>query len=431
MKIKIIGAGFSGLTLAYFFIAQKRNDLQVEVVEKSDLPGGMIQTYQEKGYLYETAANAILCNHELEQLCQEIGISILPHLRSSKNRYIFVDRPRKLPISFFRTLPSLIRFLARYFFYKKSLLPHPLESVADWSLRQFPRTVLNHLIEPALQGIYGTKSDQLSASLIFSRLFQKASSKRPPRPLHRGSVSFERGLGSFLKTLAEYLKKNGVQIRYSSEYTATELQQDLQEKANVILCTHAHHAGKILKSYDTELSKNLCSLKYNDLCSLTAVLCDQKKENSASTLQGFGVLFPRDQKFTALGVLFPHFIFPYRGPKHHETWILPNIVEMDENEILQRVHRDRQRLYRDTPHEISTTHIARWPKAIPNYDMQLEKFLSHFTQPKPVFLHGNYLGEIGLGKILLRSRKLAESIVSDNLITTSSRSTTELSKGKP
>jgi oxygen-dependent protoporphyrinogen oxidase len=423
MKIKIIGAGFSGLTTAYYFLAHKNSNLEIEVIEKSSHPGGMIQSHQMNGYLYETAANAILCNHELEELCKEIGISIVPHLKSSKNRYIFVDRFRKFPLSLTHAIPLLIRFFSRYFFYRETLMPLQQESVEEWSLRHFSKKFLDHLIEPALQGIYAARANQLSASLIFSRFFQKLPGTGSPSPQHRGSVSFEKGLGDFLRQLATFLQNNGVKITYDCSYSDADLGNDLQKQTKIILCTHAHHSSRILQSYDTQLAKRLSSLKYNDLCSATVVLQDETPALQSTSVKGFGVLFPRDQNFSALGVLFPNFIFPFRGPTKHETWIIPASIEMTDEELLKRIRRDRQLLYQKSALEISTVHVSRWPKAIPNYDLNLENFLADFSQKSPVFLHGNYLGEIGLGKILLRSKKLAEKIVREHKMIQTSNST--------
>ncbi|MFN7904353.1 MAG: oleate hydratase, partial [Pseudobdellovibrionaceae bacterium] len=98
MKVKIIGAGFSGLTLAYFLTESGTKPKDIQIIEKSSSVGGLIQSHVMDGYLVETAANAILGNHELEKMCSRIGIQILPHLKSSKRRFIFVDGPKQFPL---------------------------------------------------------------------------------------------------------------------------------------------------------------------------------------------------------------------------------------------------------------------------------------------------------------------------------------------
>ena len=188
----------------------------------------------------------------------------------------------------------------------------------------------------------------------------------------------------------------------------------------MVLCVHARAASEILKDYDTQMSWQLQKLKYNDLVSVTVLASekdglkvDQTEMNSPGVnekmIRGFGVLFPRDQQFNSLGVLFPNWIFQGRGPQRHETWILPSADRDSDELILNQIQSDRTRLM-NARHALAKYHIYRWPEAIPSYDLNLELFLEAWSQKKPVFLHGNYLGEIGLGKILCKSKALAEII---------------------
>jgi oxygen-dependent protoporphyrinogen oxidase len=58
--------------------------------------------------------------------------------------------------------------------------------------------------------------------------------------------------------------------------------------------------------------------------------------------------------------------------------------------------------------------IHRWKNALPLYDVELEKVLRDLKKlPKDLYLHGNYMGGIGLSKILDRSKELAEEIAND------------------
>jgi oxygen-dependent protoporphyrinogen oxidase len=149
------------------------------------------------------------------------------------------------------------------------------------------------------------------------------------------------------------------------------------------------------------------------MLSLLTVTCffDQK----AAQLQGFGCLFPRDQGFRARGVLFNTSIFDGRGPAHAETWIFGgaldgDIGELSDEEIHQAVLGDRERFYRkaDTP---LAMHITRWSNVLPHYSVELEKILASLPAPPPnVSLVGNYLGRIGLAKILERAAYVAENV---------------------
>ena len=55
--IKVVGAGFSGLTTAYFLV---KRGFKVQIIEKTSRAGGLIETLQTEHGLVEKAANGIL-----------------------------------------------------------------------------------------------------------------------------------------------------------------------------------------------------------------------------------------------------------------------------------------------------------------------------------------------------------------------------------
>ena len=71
---------------------------------------------------------------------------------------------------------------------------------------------------------------------------------------------------------------------------------------------------------------------------------------------------------------------------------------------------ERERFYgkRDEPVEVR---ITRWPRVLPHYSVELEKILTTLVAPpENVALVGNYLGRIGLAKILERAAVVAEEV---------------------
>lgn len=403
MKIKIIGSGFSGLTLAYYLKKRGPQNLQIQVIEKSDQPGGLIHSKKFEGYTIETAANAILCNAELESLCEDIALPLLPHLASSKKRFIFVQKPLQFSLPLTHAFLVFSKALWRYIFHRHTFLPQENENVRQWTIKNFSQLTFDHLVEPALQGIHGKNPGELSAHLIIRSLFLNRPKKKSRL---KGSVSFQNGLGSFLEHLQKHLQDQGVQFLWKTSYTSSDLSHDISQGSMVALCTHAAAASNILSSVKDKLAQQLKTLQFNSLSSVTIV----QKDVAQQPFHGFGVLFPQDQRFNSLGVLFPNDIFEGRGPRRHETWILADATADSNEHLLEKIQNDRLRLFqKEMP--IENFHIFHWPSAIPRYDQNLEFFLSHFTQPSPVFLHGNYLGEIGLGKILKRSKSLAEQIL--------------------
>ena len=93
--VKVVGAGFSGLTTAYFLI---KHGLKVKILEKSSRSGGLIETIQTEHGLVEKAANGILNSARLEAIAAEIGVPLQATRREGRKRFIYRGRPKQIPL---------------------------------------------------------------------------------------------------------------------------------------------------------------------------------------------------------------------------------------------------------------------------------------------------------------------------------------------
>ena len=71
-KVSILGFGFSGLSAAWAFLNQ---GYEVEVFEKSEKVGGLLQTQVSDLGIIESAANAILKSDNVELMARDFGIT--------------------------------------------------------------------------------------------------------------------------------------------------------------------------------------------------------------------------------------------------------------------------------------------------------------------------------------------------------------------
>jgi protoporphyrinogen oxidase len=131
-------------------------------------------------------------------------------------------------------------------------------------------------------------------------------------------------------------------------------------------------------------------------------------------VQAFGCLIAPSEKRRALGVLLNGCIFPGRG--RTETWILggaanPEIVEKSDEEIIETIVEERRTVLGAQGSDIEGYRITRWPKALPHYTIELERNLPGLQGLRNgVILIGNYLGDIGLARILERASRLPDEI---------------------
>jgi oxygen-dependent protoporphyrinogen oxidase len=393
MKVSIIGAGFSGLTQAYFLT---KKNIQVEIFDEQAQPGGMIQTKVTPQGLVETAANGIWNSPAFEELIQDLQLPLAPRKEERKNRYIFRAGPKRWPLSNTETAKASAKFFRHWLF--RSAPPRDDETIEQWGLRVGGRAFTDYMLAPALQGIYAGDVTRMSAELVVGRFFEKNKKRKPNL---RGTLSPDRGMGQLMEELTIWLKKRGVQFHLGEKI--------IELNGPTVIATSAWKAAEILQGQSPELAGILQKVEALPLISATLFF-----QNAPDRTRGFGCLFPTDQKFNALGVLFNTDIFERRGRGRSETWMLggalsANLLDKSDDELLSLISDDRVRLFSrfDKPLEVS---IQRWPRALPHYTVELKRALATLRLPDGVYLTGNYLGRIGLSRILEFNSELAEKI---------------------
>lgn len=418
-KIAIIGGGFSGLTIAW---ALTKKNIAVEVFEAGPGWGGMLSTRKivavGEEILVESAANALLASQNVESLLNDIGVTPITAGYKSKSRWIFRNnKPNKFPLSFFEAFEGVSNIIVAKL--SDSLKANSNETLADWGSRVLSQKFTDYLVSPAFQGVYGATGDKLSAELIINSLLDK--SLKPKRGLLKGSISASEGMGEIIKAIVNFLKKNQVKLHVNSP---VKLQDILNNFDAVIVATSLRSAEEQLKTLAPKASVELAKVPTVALTSATVVF------NSQRTLKGFGCLFPKDQGFNSLGVLFNSDIFKNRAPRNleSETWILSEPNASDE-EVKKIVLADRLKLTEQKATQYSqqsepqAIYVKQWPKALPLYGSALQDVLQggEFAQglklgnrlseiSHPVYLTGNYLGAIGLSRILDYNLRLADRI---------------------
>jgi len=399
--ITVVGAGFSGLVTAYLL---KKSGREVRVVEKKSRAGGLIHTIRTEHGLVETAANGILNSARVETMCADIGVPLLHMKRDARKRFIFRNKPRQLPLNPIEAL----RVAAGVALNATRMRPKSFETIAEWGRRVVGKGATDYLLVPALGGIYAGDPERLSASLIFGSagLAPHLQTQPPAKAKLRGTVAPPNGMQQLIDGLSDYLQSKGVEINFE-----TEREPDPAEPT--VVCLSASAAAEYLAGLAPNVASELDSIEMLSLLTVTCFF-----DSSAASVGGFGCLFPRNQGFRSRGVLFNTSIFEGRGFAPAETWIFGgafdgDIVELTDDQIRETLLIDRERFYgrADTP---LATYITRWPNALPHYSVDLERTLVRLAAPPPnVALVGNYLGKIGLAKILERAAYVVENVARD------------------
>ena len=395
-RVTVVGGGFSGLATAHYLTAA---GIPVEVVERSDRCGGMIATIRTPHGPVETAATGLRNSRRSEDLFRVLGLPPVFAGAASRARYVFRGRPRRWPLGPGESLGFAARAAWHLTLARGARRARARETVREWGNRVAGAAATKYLLAPVCQGIYAGAVDQLSASLVWG------GGRREARPAKRGLVSAPGGMGELVARLAESLENRGVRFHMKTSFALH------RSGTPAVICTSIKDAAAILRPTLPATARRLDRVEMVPL--VTATVFYAVEENS---LRGFGVLIPRTEGFRALGVLFNANIFDGRGPCHSETWIFGGaedrpIVDLPEKEILDLAHREGERLHgRDRTAPLGY-HVQRWRDALPHYDVELEEQLEGGIElPDGVFLVGNWLGGIGLARILDRAHAVAQEI---------------------
>ncbi|WP_413558804.1 protoporphyrinogen/coproporphyrinogen oxidase [Bdellovibrio sp. HCB209] len=401
-KVTVVGAGFAGLTIA---LKLARKGFEVEIHEKAARVGGLLGTdYTEYG-MAERAANSLILTDRSEKLFNDIGLKPAFPLESSKKRFIFRGKPLPVPLNPFEVLAVAFKVVPRVLFAKASLKPKALETLEAWGLRRLGKAPTRFLLGPAMQGIYANEPQDLSASLIISPLFNKEREK------FRGMMSGAQGMQDLVNHLEKALQEKGVKIHLNSSVDIASL-NDI-----VVLATSAAAAASLLKDRAPEVSSVLSKVRMSSLISSTVFF-----DKAQTKYKGFGCLIPRGFNIRTLGILMPPYIFAGRDKTYNETWIMggnknQDLLNLNDADLLKLMTDERKRVFKRQD-AVLDAKINRWDRALPIYDIELEKVQNELAQikmPQGLFLHGNYLSGIGLSKILERSERLSEQIAGQNV----------------
>ena len=116
-RVLVVGGGLSGLTLAYR-IGRARPDLRVDLVEKGEVFGGVIERWQENDWLCDVAVNASRPHPAVWRLIEELGLKdeFQASNPQAKKRWVYLQGQRHevgvksaFKMGFVRLFVSLMR----------------------------------------------------------------------------------------------------------------------------------------------------------------------------------------------------------------------------------------------------------------------------------------------------------------------------------
>lgn len=459
-RIVIIGAGISGLSVAYR-LQERMPAADVTILEKADRPGGAAWSIREDGFLVETGPNGFLDTKPTTLvLSRDVGLDAdltLASEAAGKNRWLFLnERLKMLPnglASFLSTdlltWRGKLSLLWERFRAKRASSED--ESIDAFARRRAGDQAADVFADALVSGIYAGDPKLLSLPACFPRMaefervygsvikgFAAAAKKRRAEAKARGVAderpgkmwSFAGGMRTLIDGVMAKLKNPplfGVHVRSIRKKTDTNKivwevladGRDAWEAEAVVLACPAHQQTMLLAEVDAEIATSIGAIPYNRIA---VVAFGFRKRDVPMNMDGFGFIAPQNTRRDLLGVQWCSSIYPGRAPDDcvllramSGGWHRADIVDWDDAKLLQALRRELL-LAMGIQAEPVFHKIIRWHKAIPQYHLghldRVAHIESRLAQHPGLYLGGNAYHGVALNDCTEQGVLLAERISS-------------------
>lgn len=452
-RIIIIGAGLTGLTIAYYL---KKAGKKIFIIEENNRTGGVIQTNTENGFTYETGpSTGVLSSKELVNLFDDLksNCTLETANPAAKKRYILKNGKWEAlpgghdfgavttPLFSFK---DKIRVLGEAF-RKKGGFPN--ETVAELVTRRLGKSILDYAVDPFVSGVYAGDPNQLITRYALPKLYALEQNyggfirgsiakhreyiKNPTPKVTKGVFSAEGGLQKLIDALTNNIGSenilcncNNVEIKPVNNGFTVAFQtpnENYQLRASKVITTVGGYAlASLLPFVDTQNMQNLSNTTY---ASVVQVAVGYEKWDGIK-LDAFGGLVPTKEKRQILGVLFPSAIFKSRCPEGGALLSVflggikkPEFYNKTDNEIESIVKHELKSMMQ-TKTEPVFFKIHRYRHAIAQYDIKsgkrfesIEAIENHFPG---LILAGSLCDGIGISDRVKQAVNIANKILKEN-----------------
>lgn len=371
-KIAILGAGISGLSLAYFLEREQPN-LEITIYEKSDRVGGWIRSDRIDGHLLERGPRSIRTGglgQETLSLVKELGLEsemVLPS-KDAKRRFLWNEgKLQQVPsLGLLRGIwPGILR--------EWRVPPSRAEdeTIHAFFSRRFGERFTERLVDPMIAGIFAGNPRNLSIRSCMPRVFEmeqergslmKGFFRRKRHPFEM--YSFQKGMETLPKKLAEKIRSP---IHFNSPIESAD-----QIDADLIYSTlPAHAVAKIFP----DLPAKVADIPFASLAVVGLVY-----DRPVLKQRGFGYLIPSKENQEILGCVFDSAIFPQQnsGNETRLSVMMYGTERADETLIdLAKKNLARHLGITDEPVIAS---VKRAEQAIPQYPVGHHRLVAELNQ---------------------------------------------------
>ncbi len=452
----VIGAGLSGLSCAFDL---KRAGQDVVVLEASARCGGVVDTVERDGFLFETGPHTVPASTvAFTQVCADLSITDRLRVAHSGPRYLwFRGQMVALPSSPLALISTpLLSRAAKWHIFSEpwNRFVPPINGTPEPTFEAFlegriGRETTRRLAGAFVRGIWAAEIGELGARSAFPRVWELASrhgslvrgalaSRKRGGKAHSGPASGSMSLLSF--------QRGFVEIVAALEHAldgCIELQSPVERIArieggwsvvcsgnrstfadHVALCVPANVAASLLEPAIGE-HVDLSFLRSIAHASVTVVHLGFAR--GVTLPKGFGYLVPPDADDRgdvaprALGTLFASNLFDGRTPRGGASiasfYSGADVADLGAAQLIELAAEDLRLVLGAAERPRPQVHcIRRWTDVIPRYapehDRRIGALLEDLREREPgIHLGGAFTGGVSVGAVLARGRAVAREVL--------------------
>ena len=409
MRLVIVGGGVSGLAAAWAARQAREgaagDAFEIVVLERDAEIGGKVRTIRRDGFLVEAGPTSYLDDSEpLDALIRDLSLDGQRSCatRSAPRRFLVVKgKLRELggnPVQFFASgilSPlGIARICAEPFVPRGG---HDEETLWEFARRRLGREAADRLIAPMALGVVAGDARRLSAAATFPSIWAlerdhgslvrgmiaKLKAKKRARQAglrvpSGGLASFDEGMQALPRRLAAtpgLLVRSNVDVRAIRRDVSGGLLLETQDGVlgadAVVVATESDAAAALLRGVAPEAAARLAEL---EVPPIAVVALGFDAAALPDLPRGFGTLIPRSEGIRHLGSLWDSNIFPGRSPEGRVLLrvmfggaVDPKAAALDDDALVALSLQELRRYLTVTVPPVFRE-IARWPRAITQYD---------------------------------------------------------------
>jgi oxygen-dependent protoporphyrinogen oxidase len=452
----VIGAGLSGLSCAFDL---KCAGQDVVVLEASARCGGVVDTVERDGFLFETGPHTVPASTiAFTQLCADLGISDRLRVAHSGPRYLwFKGHLVALPSSPLALMSTpLLSRAAKWHIFSEPwhrFVP-PVNGAPEPTFEAFlegrvGRETTRRLAGAFVRGIWAAEIGELGARSAFPRVWElasrhgglvrgalasrKRSRKARPGPIS-GSMSllsFQRGFGELVAALERAL--DGCIELQSPVERITRIESGWSVVCSGNRSTYADHVALCVPApaaaawLEPAIGAHVDLSFLRSIAHASVTVVHLGFARGVTLPKGFGYLVPPDVDDRgavaprALGTLFASNLLDGRTPRGGASiasfYRGSDVADLDATRLIELAAEDLRLVLGVSDGPRPDAHCIRRftdviPRYAPEHDRRIGALLDDLREREPgLHLGGAFTGGVSVGAVLARGRAVAREVL--------------------